>query len=88
MADRDDKGIAKTTDNDIATINALHKEIEDGGWYLQAKAYRKEFTSAKGRKYYEWWVVTFYASGNKSVEYSNCKANSKAHALETEKRYP
>ena len=88
LADRDDKGIATATDKDIATINALHKEIEDGGWHLQAKAYRKDFTSAKGRRYHEWWVVIAYVSGKKNIEYSNCKANNKAHALETQARYP
>ena len=88
LADRDDKDIAKTTDADIIAINTLHKEIEDGGWHLQAKAYRKDFTSAKGRRYNEWWVAVAYVSGKKSVEYSNCKVTGKRVALETQARYP
>ena len=88
LADRDDKGISIATDKDIETINALHKEIEDGGWHFKAKAYRKDFTSTKGHRYKEWWVIIFYASGNKSVEYSNCKVTGKRVALETQARYP
>ena len=88
LADREDKDIAVATDKDIATINALHKEIEDGGWHLQAKAYRKDFTSAKGRRYKEWWVVIFYNNRNRSVCYSDIKVDSKKAALETQARYP
>ena len=85
---KSDPDVVAKTDADIIAINALTKEIEDGGWHLQAKAYRKEFTSVKGRRYNKWRVAVAYVNGNKSVKYYDGPADSKRVALETQARYP
>ena len=92
----EDKDIVAFTNTSIATTNKLIKEIEEGGWHLQAQAYSRQVLWSKKchnkllkkpRK--EWRVRIYYVSSSENkVEYFDGVADNKRAALETQARYP
>jgi hypothetical protein len=92
---KSDPDVVAKTDADIIAINRLIKEIEDGGWHLQIQAYsNKVDLVSRGRRRLlkkprnEWRIVARWVHGNENVWYYNQKAESKAHALDMQARYP
>ena len=92
---KSDPDVVAKTDADIIAINALTKEIEDGGWHLQIEAYSNKVDRAlRGRRQLlkkprtEWRIVARWVCGNESVWYYNQKVDSKVYALDMQARYP